>query len=263
MGNATGPRTVKGKARSSENAAKHWIESGRILPSEQEEAALLRRGFTEDFKPEGLAENEVIDDLVLNRLIKRRIDRAFTREFLKAGAAKSLTFLESKESTETQYWLRSNFSSGTDPDGQGARLSPPACVVALKALKCKIGERGPQLEEDLAALHRIYGDELTANAAYAMYLLQRYSLEQSALDETAQAKTWKSVLEAIQEEIARQEERQKIEANVAAIEFASDVQEPPGPAFETLLRYRSTNLREFKDLLDSLERVRRLRRSAA
>jgi hypothetical protein len=61
MGKSTGPRTPGGKARSSKNAAKHWIESRRILPDEQEEAAILRSGFEEDFKPEGLIEHEIID----------------------------------------------------------------------------------------------------------------------------------------------------------------------------------------------------------
>ena len=80
----------KGKARSSQNAAKHWIESRRILPEEQEEAAILRNGFEEDFKPDGLIEHEIIDDLVLNRLHKRRIDIATTREFSKATVEKAI-----------------------------------------------------------------------------------------------------------------------------------------------------------------------------
>lgn len=76
MGKSTGPRTPRGKARSSQNAAKHWIDSGRILRSEQKEAAILRSAFAEDFNPQGKIEDEVIDDLTFNRLIKRRIDIA-------------------------------------------------------------------------------------------------------------------------------------------------------------------------------------------
>lgn len=97
MSKSTGPRTPKGKSRSSRNAAKHWIEAGRILPDEQQDAAVLRYGFEEDFKPQGLMEEEVIDDLVFNRLIKRRIDIAFTREFSKASIETIIKEMELRE----------------------------------------------------------------------------------------------------------------------------------------------------------------------
>ena len=90
MQKSTGPRTPRGKARSSQNAAKHWIESRRILPEELEEAAILRSGFEEDLKPEGVIEQEIIDDFALNRLLRRRIDMAFTREFSRATIEKKI-----------------------------------------------------------------------------------------------------------------------------------------------------------------------------
>jgi hypothetical protein len=105
MGKSTGPRTPRGKARSSKNAAKHWIEANRILPEEQKEAAILRKGFTDDFNPEGMIENEVIDDLTLNRLIKRRIDMAFTREYCKAAIEKTAVLKEDYDHWSTQFWL--------------------------------------------------------------------------------------------------------------------------------------------------------------
>jgi hypothetical protein len=74
MAKSTGPRMPRGKARSSQNAAKHWIESRRILPDEQKEAANLRSGFSNDFKPQGLIENELIGDLTfIVRRLRRRI----------------------------------------------------------------------------------------------------------------------------------------------------------------------------------------------
>jgi hypothetical protein len=65
MGKASGPRTPRGKARSSHNAAKHWIESRRILQDEQDDAAKLRSGLTQAFDPAGLIEHEIIDDITL------------------------------------------------------------------------------------------------------------------------------------------------------------------------------------------------------
>src|SRR5271157_1762362 len=105
MGKSTGPVTPRGKARSSQNAARHWIEAGRILPEEQQDAAILRNGFTEVFNPQGLIEHEIVDDLTLNRLIRRRNDIAFTREFSKAGIEKRVKMLDIAERSAIQYWL--------------------------------------------------------------------------------------------------------------------------------------------------------------
>ncbi|MGA7920227.1 MAG: hypothetical protein WCA38_11200 [Candidatus Acidiferrales bacterium] len=146
MGSSTGPRTARGKSRSSQNAAKHWIGSGRILPEEQKEAAFLRSRFAEDFKPEGSIENEVIDDLTFNRLIKRRIDIAYTREFSKAAVEKTMKFTDDDERSAMQYWLRSGYTGMRYWPGVkcSERLIPHICVPALEVLKKRINERGPQ-----------------------------------------------------------------------------------------------------------------------
>jgi hypothetical protein len=259
MGKLTGPRTPNGKKRSSQNAAKHWIQSGRILPSEQKDAGLLRHGFMEDFNPEGLAANEVVDDLVLNRLIRRRTDVAFTREFSKARALKPLIWLENQESTATQFWRRSALSRETYPGEYGARLRPDLCISGLEALRRRIDERGPQPDKDLPTLRGLYGAEPTEHAALLMYHLETIA-EEHPTETTEQADLKKSILAAIQTEIQLQEQRLEVARDLDVIEFASEIQEPATPALETLLRYRAANTREFRDLLDSLERIRRLRR---
>jgi hypothetical protein len=267
MGKSTGPRTPRGKARSSQNAAKHWIESGRILPEEQQDAAILRNGLTEDFKPQGLIEHEVIDDLTLNRLIKRRIDMAFTREFSKATIEKAIRLLENDERSGIQYWLRAAGAGGRywAQREQSERLRPELCITALESLKRRIGECGPQ-PENLAALRRIYGDQPTELAAITMYELIPVAEKQTEQDqkaETADEKELKkSILDTLEAEIELQKNRQELAKGIFAIESSSDLQEPPRPALETLLRYRAANTREFKDLLDSLERIRHLRQSS-
>jgi hypothetical protein len=268
MGKSTGPRTPRGKARSSQNAAKHWIESGRILPEEQKEAAILRSGFADYFKPEGLIEEEVIDDLVFNRLIKRRIDKAFTREFSKATIQKTIKLLEDHERSYTRYWLRNSDSWGRNLAGreQAERLRPDSCIVVLEKLKRRIGERGPQ-PQDLNLLRAAYGDQPTEHAALAMYMLVPVVAEQTVQNktpqDTGQEDLKREILDVLQTEIEVQKDREQLASEASEIETASDLQEPPRPALETLLRYRAANTREFKDLLDSLERMRRLRRSAA
>jgi len=253
MGNATGPRTPKGKTRSSQNAAKHWIESGRILPSEQKEAGVIRHGLMEYFKPDGAPENEVIDDIVLNRLIRRRTDMAFTREFSKASALKPLTCLEKHEGMAIPFYSRGRYGFE-----YGARSRPDQCIEGLEAARELIEERGLQPKEDLWALRRIYGSQPTEHVVALMDGLER-NIRRQPTETTDQEELKKWVLDLIEIEISLQKARLEVTTGVEDIELASDVQEPDAPALETLLRYRAANTRELKELLDTLERIRRLR----
>jgi len=266
MSTSTGPRTPRGKARSSQNAAKHWVESRRILPEELEEAAILRSGFEEDLKPEGLIEHEIIDDLTLNRVLRRRIDMAFTREFSTATSEKEIELRENRERSVARYWLRLANVLGRDSAEFAERLRPDDCIPPLRGLVGRIGDRGPQ-PEDLALLQAIYGDEPTKYAAIAMRLLAEVEAVQTAKDEavaaTSRKELEKKILDVLQTEIKRQENREEQEIIRTVTKFASALQEPLQHALETLLRYRVANAREFSGLLDSLERIRRLRRNAA
>jgi hypothetical protein len=170
MSKSTGPRTPRGKARSSQNAAKHWIESRRILPEEQEEAAVLRRGFEADFKPEGLIEHEIVDDLAFNRLHKRRIDIVMTREFSRATIEKAIELRENNERPAARYWLRQANVLGGHSAEPAERVPPGLCISALQGLMKRIGHRGPQ-PEDLELLRTVYGDQPTEHAALTMHLL--------------------------------------------------------------------------------------------
>jgi len=261
MTNSTGPRTARGKARSSQNAAKHWINSRRILPSEQKEAAVLHHGFVNDFKPEGLIEYEVIDDLVLNRLIKRRIDVAFTREFSRANSEKRMGWIEADEARAVEYELRP-FSPLENPNNHHARLRPDLCIQALEELRDRIKERGLLPDSDLPTVHRIFGSEPTENATLLMGSLASF-LGPKPGKPVDLIELKNVALKIIEEQICHQTKRLEIERIQGEIEFAPEIQEPDSAALETLLRYRAANSREFKDLLDVLERIRHLRRTAA
>src|SRR5260370_39958902 len=81
----SGPRTSEGMRRSSQNSGKHLIFSGRVLEEEKKDAVFLTRALREQFRPQGALGNEMIDDLVINRIRKRRIDRYEAREFINAS----------------------------------------------------------------------------------------------------------------------------------------------------------------------------------
>jgi hypothetical protein len=265
MSRSTGPRTPRGKARSSQNAAKHWIESRRILPEEQGEAAILRSGFEEDFKPEGLIEHEIIDDLVFNRLHKRRIDMVMTREFSKATIEKAIELQENKERPATRYWLRLANLRGRHSAEPAERVRPDICIWALEELIKRIGDRGPD-PEDLELLRIVYGDQPTEHAALTMHMLadaKALETEKAEVAVPARRKLQESILKKLETEIEAQRNRMELANDLIAIECASDLQEPTRNTLETLQRYRTTNMREFTHLMDSLERIRRLRQKAA
>lgn len=263
MGKSTGPRTPRGKARSSRNAAKHWINSGRILPEEQKDAAALRSGFEERFKPQGLIEQEVIDDLVFNRLIKRRIDVAFAREDSKASIETTvLKEIERYERSAAQYWLR---MAGLEPAysserERAERLHPRECIRALERLQRGIRDYGLRPDDDLATLRAAYGDQPTEIAALAMYLL-RFAAEKKA-ETKDDAGLKKAILAVLGCEIEGQQIREALAPRMSDVGCESD-QEPRRATLDTLLRYRATNTRDFRDSLDSLERIRRLGGSTA
>ena len=255
MSTSTGPRTPRGKARSSQNAAKHWVESRRILPEEREEAAFLRSGFEEDFKPEGLSEQEVIDDLVFNRLQKGRLDRVFTGEFLKATIEKTLELYENNDRPGARYFLRRAKLLRGHSAEPAERLRPVDCIHELQELMKRIGDRGPQ-PEDLEFLQAIYGDQPTPLAALSMFMLTDFQKVQTKKDGAA-------ILDLLQDEIESQKDRQTLARQLLATECPTDFYGLPGHALETLLRYLAAITREFSSLLDSFERIRRLRRSSS
>ena len=253
MGKSTGPRTPQGKSRSSKNAAKHWIESQRILPDEQKEAASLRQGFADEFRPAGALEHELMDDLTLNRLIKRRIDAAYTREFSKAAVEKTIRLQENYERAAAQYWIRAAGLLGSYP---AERLRPDLCVRGLEEVKRGIEDHGAQ-PNDLKLMRHFYGDQPTEHAASAIYYLAPKQVP------TDEKQVKEVILVKLQEEIELQKQREELAETAYAIETASAVQEPDRLALETLERYRDSNMRELENILACLDRIRRLKGTAA
>ena len=230
------------------------------MPEEQEEAAILRKGFEEDFKPEGLIEHEIIDDFTLNRLHKRRIDIVFAKEFYKATIKNAIELDENNQRPAARYWLRhANLLRGHS-DEPAERMRPDVCVSALQRLTNEIRDLGPQLGH-LEFLRELYGDEPSGGAALLMSMLSEFHAIEAEKDQAAAIRRkdlQRHILAALQAEIEIEKVRQTLVEDLVAIECLSELQEPPRHTLETLLRYRAANSREFTSLLDNLERVRRL-----
>jgi hypothetical protein len=265
---STGPRTPRGKARSSQNAGKHWCQSGRILAEEQQEASILRSGFEKGLAPQSLIEQELVDDLAMNRLLRRRIDMAFVREFNTAMSEKTIELRENRDRSIARYYLRLANGGGDSADSTelAERLRSDYCISALQGLVRRIDDRGPKAE-DLDQLHAIYGDQPTEFGAAAMRLLTEATAAQAekgeAVVDTGRKELQKKILDVLQAEIKRQANRKELEIVQSATKFASDFQEPFHHSLETYLRYLTANTKGLNNILDTFERVRRLHGSSA
>jgi len=242
------------------------ITSRRILPEENDEAARLHSGLVEYFNPRGLIEFCVITDVLINQLIKIRIDQAFTREFSRAAMEKAIQWNENYDRSGVQYIARLGKLNIPRRDHR-ERMRPEICIIGLEQLRKQIIDRGLQPEEDLATLSDYYGDEPTRHVAMAMDKLRRVTQQTKAqggsADASSAADVKKKILEWLEIEITFQHHLEGVEADRDALEYGSDPREPASPMLDTLLRYRAANIREFRDLLDCLVRLRSLRRAAS
>lgn len=74
---STGPRTAAGKERSSRNATRHGLLSGRMLidGESEDELKALRRGMRQSLRPVGELEEELVERMVAATWRRRRGDR--------------------------------------------------------------------------------------------------------------------------------------------------------------------------------------------
>jgi hypothetical protein len=92
---STGPVTVEGKARASQNALRHGVLSNAVLlPGESEEdLQQLRNEFVEELEPEGIRQRQLVERIVAVEWRLRRIMSAETS--LLAGHLRKPGLLES------------------------------------------------------------------------------------------------------------------------------------------------------------------------
>jgi hypothetical protein len=259
----TGPRTPQGKARSAQNASKHKILVGRILPEEKKQALFFYEAFQRELQPKGVLESEIVDDIVLNRLQKHRIDKCITNEFQKTSTRNTDSWIEDRERRMSEYWVRSSSARNRSRGQRLDRLPPEVCVVALEGLKANVQQKGVQPDEDLSTLGLLYGTQPTEMSAMVALFYQQLQSTEYQSDEERKAKykeCQEEVIPALTTEIDRQKLRAQLSCDLDETERSDVPVLPTVPALDTILRYNSTNSREFTHLLDALERVRRLQK---
>lgn len=258
-----GPRTARGKSKSSQNSRTHSIFVDRVLPEEETGAALLYAEIQTEFRLEGATELRIGRELVQNELQARRIEQFAVQEAITAKRL-ALSYVDVR-SHSFRYPIPKEHQ---DEPGYLTRLRPKPCIAFLTQLKGAVEIRGPRPDEDLNFVRLIYGDQLTdpAEAIIIHYLIVKDREDEKGDESTKKreiADDQARVLEAIEREIKAQQILQKLAALSELLLPASDsVDLPPPEIDDRIERYRTANTRKMERSLAILETIRRLKKEA-
>jgi hypothetical protein len=266
---ATGPRTPEGKRRSRYNARKHGICSKELLLKNESLAEFesLRNGLWEEFQPQGKLEAEVLNDLFVVRLIKRR-----ARKALNATFAEEVDFSELDRSTaqEANAWDSEEWGGA-----QGGMLKP-GCnhfvlgkgIELLQEIRSSVEARGFNVAKDRDVLKKLYGidsDGKARSGLFSFYLLAAScaSVRHEGKQNTDPDALKKHMIELLDEEIRALTalrnavldlERERRKYRVAQALFSCQA------AMDLYIRYDTHMSRETDRLLNQLERLQRMRK---
>jgi hypothetical protein len=267
-----GPRTKRGKQKSSHNAIKQGIFSRVVLlrgESRAEYKSLLE-GFRADRKPQGELEDQLVDELVMNRWRKRRVIIAEGAEIRKATEFLRWDEMH-RQHDETLDLLRVALESRSLIH----RITKPEiltkCLSMLKKLEQSIDENGFDEENDRVILDRLYEDsdpdtlEGTIKDSHSHWLnLARSHAsggDQNELTSPEQCKN--NFLKDLKHETRRlkayRSEQALTESRKMEVE-ALRGNVPDSPQLERSLRYETTLDRAFDRTLNQLERIQRARK---
>jgi hypothetical protein len=260
---SSGPRTPRGKSKSSQNSRTHSIFVDRVLREEETAAALLYAEIQTEFRLEGATELRIGRELVQNELQARRIEQFAVQESIKAKRL-ALSYVEVR-SHSFRYPIPKEHQN--EP-GYLTRLRPRPCIAFLTQLKEAVEIRGPRPDEDLLFVRLIYGDQLTdpAEAIIIRYLILKDREDDKGDENTKKreiADDQTLILEAIETEIEAQQVLQKLAALAELLGPAWDSAAlPPHEIDDRIERYLTANTRKMDRSLAILETIRRLKKEA-
>jgi hypothetical protein len=151
------------------------------VPEGQEKAAAaLCRRLQKQFQPRGVAEGELIYDMAINRMQKRRIDEYAAREFDKACCLIVKERYERNQFLQSQAWLRLALTGDEALEAWRRRLPPNHCISFLRKLKEMLEERDIVPDKAITQLQFVYGGQFTAISAKLLHEFSMIKLAQCA-----------------------------------------------------------------------------------
>jgi hypothetical protein len=263
-----GPKTPAGKRRSAKNSTKHGIFIARVLPEEEKEARVLHAGFVTELQPEGPVEMEIIGDMVINRLQKKRLDRHEAYEFDLARRKHEEERRKLHGTQDADGFLRIAKSCDNPIAATlGRDRLPPTLLIDILR-----NFRGHVLQPDInvtgmrGTLQLLFGTDYSSAAAKMTYLCAKIGSRVGSGKEAT--REWPvdceadraELLTTIDGEIEHQISEQKRQTELDAIDFSRSTPiVPPEVVVERNLRYRVANQREFTQFLKQMRALRRLK----
>jgi hypothetical protein len=270
----TGPRTLKGKDRSKQNATKHGIFSGSVVLKDESrsEYESLLRSLSETCQPEGRLEEILVEKLTMILWRHRRLLQAEAGEI-----GRNVQFLKRDKAEQQRAEAVAIRSSEEDPFESKPlihHISNPEiltrCLRLLEELRDAIKSGSFERERDTSFLTSIYGgrdeDQLeeTLYDTYSIWLGTSECSEEERQHENyaTPSQCRDNVLEAIDSEIRRLNSFKKSQASVESERSRLEILRrsiPDGPGLERLLKYEASLERSFDRTLNQLERLQRMR----
>jgi hypothetical protein len=260
-----GPKTPAGKRRSARNSTKHGFFIARVLPDEEKEARTLHAGFVKELQPEGPVELEIIGDIVINRLQKKRLDRNEAYEFDLARRKLEEERLKLRDTQDTNGFLRiaETYHNPIAARSGRERLPPQHLIEVLRDLRDDVAKPDIDIRGIRTTLQIMYGTDCSSGAGKIACMSAKIasradsaSAESLAACDAARA----NLLATIDDEIERQRSEQERQTELDAIDFSRNTPiVPPELVVDRNSRYRASNQREFTQLLKQLRTLRRLK----
>jgi hypothetical protein len=264
-----GPRTERGKEKSSRNAIKHGIFSTVVLPgweSRKEYQGLLH-ALIDDIKPEGYMQRMLVEKFAANFWRQSRLVRAESAEILSASEqARMEMVLDSgrdRQKRETE--------GGMIADGANS-ASLERGIELLRELRARVEKHGFNWDADGDILFKLYGPIVEHHLPDIGFVMYRFWIKCSELyAENVQPKAGisleeskKQAIDTIDTEISYAETRRQIlksfedKHKLLKLTRATSMS-PSEIALEKVIRYEVHLGREFDRILQQLERLRKIR----
>jgi hypothetical protein len=252
----TGPRTPRGKARSSQNSTKHGLFSERVSPAEEKEAARLHRVLRKDLHLRGFEDEFFGSDLVLTTLKKTRLDK-YTRDELRKAD------MQAARDRKRRFEFR--LSLKRDSPSSPNRVHPDLAVIFLKKLKTDIEGGGLNPEEDLPILYSLFASDDGQLTALGYSIILPFEIMKQAgsnpdgksadLSEERQARVLAGIEDAIKiEQLSARSEAVNDRAELRDVSAVL-----PDAVADRILRSETAIVGHILRLLHGLEYYRRLR----
>jgi hypothetical protein len=255
---STGPRTLRGKERSSQNSLKQGIFSKAVVLKSESKADFeeLHNGLRDSFQPVGAFEEGLVEMLAVTRWRQRRL--------LIAEAAEVQVSMEPFDGKEPVDFFEGLPVPLHYSGGLMKRIDTPQnmqkCLELLQTLRSRIEANGFDEQHDKDILVKVYGDaseDQTGNDLFKTYSRLPEIVRERGLNNCIIYLISK-IDDQIKELIERKEKDRLNKLHEMKLN-ALRRSVPDSPRLDQFLRYGASLERTFDRTLNQLERAQRMR----